>query len=183
MATIEAPWTSTAVEAANRQLVQLPLSVMDALAKNDLKSARALSSFPEITPYMAADECSAVWKRRAAQVRASADDAIWVTRIIVDAQTGAIVGRAGFHGPPDENGMIEVSYSIDPLCRRRGHARAALKIMLDVAAGDARVKVVRASISPTNVASMRVVTKNGFKKVGEQWDDEDGLEKIWEVAV
>lgn len=183
MVITEAPWTSTAVEAANRQLVQLSLSVMDALAENDLESARTLSSFPNITPYMAEDECSAVWKRRAAQIRASADAAIWVTRVIVDAQTGAIVGRAGFHGPPDEDGMIEVGYSIDPLCRRRGHARAALKIMLDVAAGDARVKVVRASISPTNVASMGVVAKYGFEEVGEQWDDEDGLEKIWEVAV
>ncbi len=179
----EAPWISAAVEAANRQLIQLPLPVMDALAKNDLDSARALSNNPNMPPYIATDECSGVWKRRAAQIRASADDAIWVTRIIVDAQTGAIVGRAGFHGPPDNNGMVEVGYSIDPLCRRRGHAQAALKIMLDVAAADPRVKVVRASVSPRNIASMGVVAKYGFKKVGEQWDDEDGLEKIWEVAV
>ncbi|OAQ97335.1 hypothetical protein LLEC1_07520 [Akanthomyces lecanii] len=183
MTITDEPWTSTAAEAAHRQLVQLPLPVMDALANNDLKSARALSDDPNISPYIATDECAVVWKRRAAQIRASPDHATWVTRIIVDTQTGAIVGRAGYHGPPDENGMVEVGYSIDPLSRRRGHAQAALKIMLDVAAADARVKVVRASISPSNIASMGMVAKYEFKEVGEQWDDEDGLEKIWEVAV
>lgn len=177
------PWTSSAAEASNHQLVQLSLPVLDALARNDLDSARKLSNNPAISPYIASDECSSVWKRRAEQIQASPDDAIWVTRMVVDMASGAVVGRAGFHGPPDEKGMVEVGYSIDPLCRRKGHARAALKIMLGMAAGDSRVKVVRASIQPTNTPSNNLVAQYGFTEVGEQWDEEDGLEKIFEVAV
>ncbi|KAM3452375.1 hypothetical protein NHJ6243_009380 [Beauveria neobassiana] len=187
-------WTSTAPEAAHRQLIQLAPAVLNALANNDLQSARELSKNPDMTPYLVSSECLGVWKRRAAQIRTDPDDAVWVTRLllVVDAQTDGgggssgvvVVGRAGFHGPPDhQRGMVEVGYAIDPAHRRRGHARAALRIMLDVAAGDARVRVVRASISPGNAASEAVVKRCGFEEVGEQWDEEDGLEKIWEVAV
>ncbi|KAM3526890.1 hypothetical protein MY4038_006591 [Beauveria bassiana] len=185
-------WTSTAPEAAQRQLSQLAPAVLNALANNDLQSARELSNNPDMTPYLVSSECLGVWKRRAAQIRTDPDDAVWVTRLllVVDAQTDGggsgvvVVGRAGFHGPPDnQRGMVEVGYAIDPAYRRRGHARAALRIMLDVAAGDARVRVVRASISPGNAASEEVVRRCGFEQVGEQWDEEDGLEKIWEVAV
>ncbi|KAM0668503.1 hypothetical protein ACQRIU_002065 [Beauveria bassiana] len=182
-------WTSTAPEAAEHQLIQLAPAVLNALANNDLQSARELSNNPDMTPYLVSSECLGVWKRRAAQIRTDPDDAVWVTRLlVVDAQTDdggvVVVGRAGFHGPPDhQRGMVEVGYAIDPAYRRRGHARAALRIMLDVAAGDARVRVVRASISPGNAASEGVVKRYGFEQVGEQWDEEDGLEKIWEVAV
>ncbi|KAJ3494689.1 hypothetical protein NLG97_g3917 [Lecanicillium saksenae] len=183
MSITDEPWTSAAAEAAHHQLIQISLPVLDALAQNNLQSARDLANNPNISPYIASDECSGVWKRRAAQIRQSPGDATWVTRLVVDSQTGAVVGRAGFHGPPDENGMVEVGYSIDPLCRRKGHARASLKIMLDSAAADQRVKVVRASIQPNNLASHAVVAKYGFIEVGEQWDEEDGLEKILEVSV
>ncbi|KAM3441648.1 hypothetical protein MY4824_001426 [Beauveria thailandica] len=163
-------WTSTAPEAAHRQLVQLAPAVLNALADNDLQSAIDLSNNPNMTPYLVSAEC------------------LWVTRLlVVDAQTdggGAIVvGRAGFHGPPDQRGMVEVGYSIDPAWRRRGHAQAALRIMLDVAAGDTRVRVVRASIFPGNAASEGVVKRHGFEEVGEQRLKEGPLVKIWEVAV
>ena len=46
-----------------------------------------------------------------------------------------VVGRAGFHGPPDAGGMVEVGYAVDPDFRRRGNAIAAL---LDPASTGAR---------------------------------------------
>ncbi len=127
---------------------------------------------------------------RTAQLEREPADAIWVTRLLAlesDAGGGgsggqAVVGRAGFHGrPDDERGMVEVGYSIDPLHRRRGHARAALEIMLAVARADERVKVVRASVGPWNEASRALVASFGFAERGEQWDDEDGREIIYEL--
>jgi RimJ/RimL family protein N-acetyltransferase len=44
------------------------------------------------------------------------------------------------------------------------------------------VRTVRATISPDNVASRDLVLQHGFVEVGEQWDDEDGLELVQEVA-
>jgi [ribosomal protein S5]-alanine N-acetyltransferase len=41
--------------------------------------------------------------------------------------------------------------------------------------------VVRASIRPDNTASRALVAQFRFVEVGEQWDDEDGLETIFEL--
>jgi RimJ/RimL family protein N-acetyltransferase len=51
------------------------------------------------------------------------------------------------------------------------------------AEGDPRVRVVRASIRPDNVASLGTIAPFGFVRVGEQWDEVDGLEIVYERAV
>jgi RimJ/RimL family protein N-acetyltransferase len=92
------------------------------------------------------------------------------------------VGRAGYHGPPDSSGTVEIGYAVDPAHRRCGYARAALEALLRRAAHEPQVDTVRVSIRPDNLPSYRLASQYGFCKVGEQWDDEDGLEVIYEVA-
>jgi RimJ/RimL family protein N-acetyltransferase len=106
-----------------------------------------------------------------------------VARAAVSEPDGAVVGHAGFHGPPDERGMVEVGYTVEPAYRRRGYARAMVSELLRWAGSDDRVRVVRASISPANAASLATIAGFGFQKVGEQWDEEDGLETVFEVGV
>jgi RimJ/RimL family protein N-acetyltransferase len=108
--------------------------------------------------------------------------ASWITRVIVDPTLRLAVGRAGFHGPPDAAGTVEVGYAVDPTYRRLGYARAALEQLLERAAREPSVHTVRAAIRPDNLASLRLVLDYGFVEVGEQWDDEDGLEAVFEVA-
>ena len=72
--------------------------------------------------------------------------------------------------------------AVDPLERRRGYARAALEALLARAMREPLVRTVRATIRPDNAASRLLVLQYGFVEVGEQWDDEDGLETIYEVA-
>jgi L-amino acid N-acyltransferase YncA len=45
------------------------------------------------------------------------------------------------------------------------------------------VTTVRASVSPTNTPSLNLVRSEGFVAVGEQEDEEDGLEIIHELPV
>jgi RimJ/RimL family protein N-acetyltransferase len=92
------------------------------------------------------------------------------------------VGRAGYHGPPDGAGMVEIGYAVDPAHRRRGYARAALEALLVRAAREPGVHTARVSIHPDNEPSYRLAVQYGFRKVGEQWDDEDGVEIVYEVA-
>ena len=176
------PWTSSAPECAGRQLVQLPLSVLHLLANGDLEAAQKISDQP-LTPYLIGDECDFVWKRRRAQIEADPEDATWVTRLVVDSRTGEVVGRAGYHGPPDQNGMVEVGYAIDSLHRRKGHARAALRILIDAAREDPRVRVVQATVRPDNIASRGLVDQFGFREVGEVAHEEDGFMKVLELSV
>ena len=71
---------------------------------------------------------------------------------------------------------------MDPAYRRQGYARAALEALLARDADDPGIRTVRASVRPDNVASIRLILQYLFVQVGEQWDDEDGLELIYEVA-
>jgi RimJ/RimL family protein N-acetyltransferase len=44
------------------------------------------------------------------------------------------------------------------------------------------VRTVRVTIRPDNLPSNRLASQYGFRQVGQQWDDEDGLEIVYEVA-
>jgi RimJ/RimL family protein N-acetyltransferase len=134
-----------------------------------------------LSDYFVGPECLGTWRLREAQIAREPEAAGWLTRFIVDTSLVAAIGRAGFHGPPDAEGRVEVGYSVDPAFRRRGYARAALLVLLDWARSDPSIQTVRASIAPGNLASRRLVDAHGFIEVGEQWDDEDGLEMIFEV--
>lgn len=175
------PWKSRDPAARNVQLVQVPSDVLAALAGEDLDSARTMTTMG-LTPYLVIDECSGVWRRRRDQIARNPGDAPWVTRLAVDVDSGQVVGRAGYHGPPDERGMVEIGYSVDPVHRRQGYARAALMILLEIAKSHPQVTVVRAAVRPDNVPSRRLLDQYGFQEVGSQWDEEDGLEVILEVC-
>lgn len=53
--------------------------------------------------------------------------------------------------------------------------------MLRRAAAEPAVTTVRATISPGNVASLATISGFGFVEVGEQWDEEDGREVVFDV--
>jgi RimJ/RimL family protein N-acetyltransferase len=163
------------------RIVQLSPAVLRALAEGDLATANAAAPIP-LTPYFAGPDWRGVWRRRSAQVLDDAASASWITGVVWDIRQQLAVGRAGFHGPPDAAGMVEVGYAIDPARRRRGYARAALVTLLDRAAREPAVRTVRATVGPDNLASRNLVLQHGFVEVGEQWDDEDGLEIVYEVG-
>jgi len=160
------------------RLVRLPLAALDALLAGDLDTASALAGVP-LTPYIL--EHGWLWEIRAEQVRRDPAAAEWIARAAVIDD--AVVGHAGFHGPPDDSGMVEVAYSVDPAFRRRGYATAMLEAAIAWASADPAVRTVRASISPDNVASLATLRPFGFVEAGEQWDEEDGLELLFELAV
>jgi len=174
-AQVSSPARSAAVE-----LVALPPATIHALAAGDLDAANLTSPAP-LTPLFVGPRARYVWGLRSRQVDADPAAVPWITGAVVDTATGAVVGYAGFHGPPDAQGMVEVGYTIDADHRRRGYARAALRALLDRARREPLVRVVRATISPDNAASRSLVLQHGFVEVGEQWDDEDGLEIVFEV--
>jgi RimJ/RimL family protein N-acetyltransferase len=162
-------------------LVQLSSSLLNALADGDIEAAN-FSSPIQFGAYFVNPECRSTWRRRASQIAENPNVALWITRAIVDIDNDAVVGRAGFHGPPNTAGMVEIGYAVDPLFRRQGYARAALVALLNCARNHGSVQTVRATIRPDNHASLALVRQYGFAEVGEQWDDEDGLEIIFEVS-
>ncbi|WP_239160789.1 GNAT family N-acetyltransferase [Virgisporangium ochraceum] len=161
------------------RVVHLTCAAFRALADGDLGAATAASPVP-VSPYLAGPQCQGLWRMRSAQCERDPASAAWVTGIIWDAHRGLAVGAAGYHGPPDASGMVEIGYRVDPAHRRRGYARAALEALLDRAAREPGVRRVRVSIGPDNAASLALALPYGFVRVGERWDDEDGPETVYE---
>ena len=94
-----------------------------------------------------------------------------------------IIGSAGFHDFPDENGMIEIGFGIVPEKQRQGYGLELLHGMWREIAKREDVKILRYTVSPENDASMHIIKNLGFNLVGEQIDEEDGLELIFEMPI
>lgn len=79
---------------------------------------------------------------------------------------GTVIGGAGFKGPPDESGTVEIWYGLVPQMRGRGLAREAVGLLLDAAAHFGAVAVA-ADTDIANIASQRVLAASGFDLVAE----------------
>ena len=157
-------------------LVPLSVDAMRALVAGELDAASEELGI-RATPFLV--DHAWLWDIRLAQVAQDPAALAWIARAAT-LPDGTVVGLVGFHGPPDERGMVEVAYGVDPAFRRQGYARALLALALDWAASVPEVSVVRASISPSNQASLATLRPFGFDPVGEQWDEQDGLELLFE---
>jgi RimJ/RimL family protein N-acetyltransferase len=152
---------------------------MAALLADDLTAARAESGV-ELSELFLDDRSKWLWNYRLKQLESHPEAEGWTAHAAVAEPEGVVVGHAGYHGPPDEDGMVEVGYTVDPQYRRQGYAKAILTAHLERAAREPAVRVVRATISPDNVASLATIASFGFTQNGDQWDEEDGLELIFE---
>ena len=103
--------------------------------------------------------------------------------LVLAIADGEIVGSAGFHDYPDENGMIEIGFGIVPEKQRQGYGLELLHGMWREIAKRTDVKFLRYTVSPDNEASMHIIKKLSFEQVGEQIDKEDGLELIFEMPI
>ena len=98
--------------------------------------------------------------------------------VLRDSDT--VVGRAGFKGPPAADGVVEIAYGLSPEYQGKGYATEAAEALTAYAFSSGKVRVVRAHTLPESNASGRVLTKCGFRRVGEVIDPEDGLVWRWE---
>lgn len=158
------------------RFVQLPPTALSALIDGDLDAASQAAGTP-LSQYLVEENW--LWEVRLEDIRRDPAAAEWIARAAIANPEGIVIGHGGFHGPPDENGVVEVAYSVDPAHRRQGYAKAMLRALLDRADADPRVTAVRASIRPDNVGSRATIKGFGFRKIGEQWDAKDGLEDVY----
>jgi RimJ/RimL family protein N-acetyltransferase len=78
--------------------------------------------------------------------------------------------------------MVEIAYGIHPDQQGRGYATEAAAALVSYAFTQSNVRLIRAHTLPEPNASTRVLTKCGFKHIGEVVDPEDGLVWRWEVV-
>lgn len=126
-------------------------------------------------------ELSADWLAR---VRAATSADPWTHGFnLVQLASGAVVGRCGFKGPPTCDGVVEIAYGIAPEHQGKGYATEAAQALVCFAFRDSNVRVVRAHTLPERNASAQVLTKCGFRRVGEFTDPDDGPVWRWEKRI
>lgn len=118
-------------------------------------------------------EVSANWL---AKIRNSSQPDPWLYGFSIALKENSLrIGDAGFKGPPDTEGAVEIAFGVDPQYEGRGFATEAAEALTEHAFRDSRVKIVRAHTLKTGKASQRILEKCQFKKLGEVHDPEDGL--------
>lgn len=106
----------------------------------------------------------------------------WFVRWMVLKESREIIGSTSFHGAPDENGMVEIGLGVNPKFQRQGFAYEALVGMWSWVCTQEGVKTLRYTVSASNAASIALVNKFGFDHIGQQLDEIDGPEEIFELA-
>ena len=99
---------------------------------------------------------------------------------LVHVASGTVIGAGGFKGPPGADGVVEIAYGVVPDYQGRGYATETAQALVAFAFGSGRVRVARAHTLPEPNASTQVLTKCGFRHLGEVMDPEDGLVWRWE---
>lgn len=109
----------------------------------------------------------------AERVRATFSPAAW---LIIDGQE--IVGLCSVIRPP-AHGAIDIGYGIAPGRQRRGIASRAVGDIVAWAQGAPEVVAITAETHRDNLPSQSVLARNGFRRVGERIDPEDGALICW----
>ena len=76
-----------------------------------------------------------------------------------------LVAGAGYMGPPAD-GTVEIGYSVVPEERGRGYATEAVQVLIARALATEGVQRVVAEVHEENVASLKVMERCGFYRIG-----------------
>jgi len=115
-------------------------------------------------------------RRLAGELCASHGPGSWL--VVAD---GAVAGLCGYKHAPTAAGAVEIGYGIAASRRGQGLATQAVAAILAIA--DPRIRHLTAETAAGNIASQRVLEKNGFVRVGTRVDPEDGALMLWQSGV
>jgi RimJ/RimL family protein N-acetyltransferase len=169
------------IRTARLELVSMSVPFLEALGRADV--AAATREIGAIVPEWLPVQLEHFAQYRLATLRVTPSAQPWLGRALVLTEadgTRRVIGTAGFHAPPGADGKVEVGYRLDSAYRRQGYALEAVRGLFDWAAARGVRRFV-ASISPDNEASLGLAAKLGFRQVGEQIDEVDGLELVFET--
>lgn len=170
------------------ELILLSPQAIDALLEG--RRADAERELDASIPNWWPDEHDAGFLRyRQRQLERAPQAEPWLVRaVILRGPSRAMIGHAGFHGQPGVNGKqepgaVELGYTIFEPHRGHGYATEAATALMDWAHEEKEIDRFIASVAPGNAPSLAIVKKLGFVQTGEQWDEEDGLELVFERLV
>lgn len=110
------------------------------------------------------DEAVIEWVSKSLDVLAPDDPWRFFYMVLADPRT--VIGTCGIKQAPDENGCVEVGYSVLEAFRCRGFASEAVTALMHLAFARGASEVA-AETFPSLAPSLRVMQKCGMTKIGE----------------
>jgi ribosomal-protein-alanine N-acetyltransferase len=169
------------LETARLVLVQTPLEVLQERLHRDtftadvtLPNGTVRVTFPAEWPGEALD----LFPMMIRQCRNAPEDVPWGGTVI-DRREWVAVGQTGFKSRPDD-GVVEIGYSINPSYQNRGHATEMVDALTAWSLAQPTVSRVVAECRKDNAASIRVLEKTGFERIGQRFDRAEGPLIVWE---
>ena len=101
----------------------------------------------------------------AASLAANPDPGVFGSYRIVLPGTGQSIGTAGFHGPPRVSGQVTSGYGLVRQEWGNGYGTEAVADLIGICRRHGQVTVIAADTDRDNIASQRVLEKNGFERV------------------
>jgi len=171
------------IETARLILRRLPRQAIEAGLSGDLRTVA--SHLDARIPVDLADD-PAVLRFALAQLAADPDYPPWSVRALILKESGEMAGHIRFHTRPDPDYLrpyaenaVEFGYVVFAAHRRRGYAREAIDGVMRWAEDEHGIRRFVVTISPHNVASLKLADRSGFRKIGEHVDEVDGIESIY----
>ena len=128
--------------------------------------------------FFVSDEVSAEWLE---QLRSGQSADAWRFGFaVIERGSNRAIGSAGFKGPPDTEGVVEIAYGIVSAYQGKGLATEVAQALVTFASRHEETRRLRAHTLPETNASNAVLTKCGFQFVGDVIDPEDGTVWRWE---
>ena len=161
-------------------LVSTPLEVLETRLSHDAFEADVPYGEEVVrvtyTPEWPGDAL-AIFPALVQQMKGQPHPAQW-SATIIDSTERVAIGQMGFKAPPDEHGSVELGYGINPAYHNRGYATEAAQALVAWALEQPTVRRVTAECLEDNWASVRVLEKVGFRRVGCRMGEE-GLLLLW----
>jgi RimJ/RimL family protein N-acetyltransferase len=178
----EADVTLTEVGTRRLRLIPIDANSLAGLIDSDVTTAEQRYSVrfprPYLPPPLMADALPPLLER----LTSGPEGGWWSVWLFSRVDIGDIVGGGGFAGPPDDQGAVQIGYSVYEPHQGQGFATEAVRALVDWAFEQPAVNAVRATIPPWNAPSVRVATKLGMQQVGVGRDDEVGEIHVYEIV-
>lgn len=130
------------------------------------------AKFPSNWPPPLNDENSMKWFREYLKTNPGASGwVMWYICLRMPDNSLTAVGGGGFKGFPDENGTVEIGYSIMEKNQRNGYATEAVTALKEWAFTFPTVKKIVAQTFPELIPSRKVLEKCGFKFKGQGFEE------------
>jgi RimJ/RimL family protein N-acetyltransferase len=105
------------------------------------------------------------------KVSQNEDNYPWFTNWeMVLKEKNVSIGGIGLTGTPDEQGQVMVGYGIDKNYHNQGFATESLQALIQWVFENPQATSIIAETKTDNLASQKVLSKNGFKQIDQKED-------------